>query len=292
MTRTEDFENLRPYLIRLAYRMLGSVAEAEDVVQDAWLRWQAAGEPHLDSPRAWFTKTCTRLCLDRFKSAQRTREEYFGEWLPEPILSDAHEKDRLDASLSMALLLTVQRLLPAERAAFLLHDVFGYKFDEVAEILEATPANCRQLAVRARRHLKGHELRSAADKITVQRLSEAFFRAVGDGDMDTLQSVLTEDVVMRTDGGGKAAAARYPLEGLSDVTRFLYKVFVAPTNPPLVEPRFIWFNGAPGAVLFQDGKPVSAFHFQVTGGRISAIFVQRNPDKLLRFTDRPEVNRC
>ncbi|MDH5525949.1 MAG: RNA polymerase sigma factor SigJ [Nitrospirota bacterium] len=285
-----DFENIRQHLIRLAYRMLGSVSEAEDVVQDAWLRWQSAGEPHLDFPRAWFTKTCTRLCLDRFKSAQRAREEYFGEWLPEPILTHAHERDRLDESLSMALLLTVQRLRPTERAAFLLHDVFGYTFDEVAEILELESANCRQLAVRARRHLKSDALRSETDQVTVQRLSEAFFQAIHDGDMDSLQSVLTENVVMRTDGGGKAAAAKHPLKGIAEVTHFLYKVFVAPTRPPSARPRFVWFNGAPGALLLQDGQPVSAFHFQVVDDRINAIFVQRNPDKLMVFNGFREAS--
>ncbi|MFQ5509236.1 MAG: hypothetical protein ACE5FN_07860 [Leptospirillia bacterium] len=131
-----------------------------------------------------------------------------------------------------------------------------------------------------------------ADKTTVQRLSEAFFGAIENGDMDALHALLTRDVVMRTDGGGKAAAARYPLEGVAEVTRFLYKVFVAPTHPPPVRPRYIWFNGAPGAVLFDGGKPVSAFHFQVTDGRIGGIFVQRNPDKLGRFADLAEAGHC
>lgn len=283
MTTAEDFERDRPYLTRLAYRMLGSVTEAEDIVQQAFLRWLSAGEPHLETPRAWFTRTCTRLCLDRLKSGQWTREAYVGEWLPEPILEPHSARQEIDESLSMALLLTVQRLRPSERAVFLLHDVFGYAFNEVAEILELNPANCRQLAVRARRHLGGERGRASADRDTVERLSRVFFEAIGTGDLSSLQSVLAEDVVLRADGGGKVAAARRPITGANDVARFLHGVFSKPTPKPDVTPRAFWFNGAPGAVLYDRARPVSAFHFQVEAGRIQGIYVQRNPDKLQAF---------
>ena len=284
-TTVEDFERERRYLGRLAYQMLGSAVDAEDVVQDTFLRWRDAGEPDLDSPRAWFTRTCTRLCLDRLKSAHREREQYVGEWLPEPLLADESESPKLDETLSMALILTIQRLRPAERAAFLLHDVFGYEFTEVAAILDLEPANCRQLAARARRHLERGERRVDADEHTIRRVSEAFFHAVGSGDLEGLRAVLAEDVVLRSDGGGKVAAAPHPIEGVDRVVRFLEKVLVRGGPKPPLDLRRAWFNGAPGFLVQEDGQPASAFHFQVVDGRIAGIYVQRNPEKLQGFRD-------
>lgn len=278
----DAFARERSYLVRLAYRMLGSVADAEDAVQDTYLRWQAAGEPVLDTPRAWFTRTCTRLCLDRLKSAHRTREQYVGEWLPEPFVDDSETRAVLDESLSMALLATIERLTPAERAAFLLHDVFDYGFDDIASMLDLSPANCRQLATRARRHLAGERVRAPRDADTVQRLGQAFFAAIRGGDITGLQAVLSEDVVLRADGGGKVSAARRPVEGRTAVLRFLAAIFMRGDTPgPEVRER--WFNGAPGMLIVDGERPVSAFHFNVRDGRIAGIFVQRNPDKLCGF---------
>ncbi|MFV0663064.1 RNA polymerase sigma factor SigJ [Denitromonas sp.] len=278
----EAFARERGYLVRLAYRMLGSVADAEDAVQDTYLRWQAAGEPALDTPRAWFTRTCTRLCLDRLKSAHRTREQYVGEWLPEPFVDDSETRAVLDESLSMALLATIERLTPAERAAFLLHDVFDYGFDDIASMLELSPANCRQLATRARRHLAGDRVRAPHDAGTVQRLGQAFFAAIRGGDLAGLQAVLSEDVVLRADGGGKVSAARRPVEGRTAVLDFLQAIFMR-GEAFRPEVREHWFNGAPGMLVFDAGQLVSAFHFEVHDGRIAGIFVQRNPDKLGGF---------
>lgn len=284
MTDVEEFEGERAYLEQLAYRLLGSVADAEDAVQETFLRWRGAGLPKLDSPRAWFTRTCTRLCLDRLKSAQRTREEYPGEWFPEPWLGgQAEDRSELDESLSLALLSTIQRLKPAERAAFLLHDVFGYAFGEVAEILQLQVSHCRQLAVRARGHLDRGAVRSDADPETVERLNRAFFGAIESGDLNGLREVLCADVVFRSDGGGKAPAALRPVEGAEKVLRLLKGIFLKAPTPTQVSLRWPWFNGAPGVLVLEGERPVTAFQFQVRGERIAAIFAHRNPDKLERF---------
>jgi RNA polymerase sigma-70 factor (ECF subfamily) len=278
---TLRFDEHRPYLLRLAYRLLGSVADAEDVVQETFLRWRTSGEPELRSPRAWLARTCTRLCLDQLKSAHHNRVAYVGEWLPEPLVEDDAEKERIDDSLSIALLLSIQRLRPTERAVFLLHDVFDHPFDEVAAILDLEPANCRQIASRARRFLGEPRVRAKADAEDVARIAGAFFAALDSGDLAALSSVLASDVVLRADGGGKAGAIPRPLFGSADVTRFLEAVFVRAR--PVVERREVWFNGAPGVLLLAGGKPDSAFHFDIADGRIRGIFVQRNPDKLAGF---------
>ncbi len=279
MTNAEDFEGERRSLERLAYRMLGSVADAEDIAQETFLRWRQAGQPQLDRPRAWFTRTCTRLCLDRIKSTERQRVEYIGEWLPEPLVEHG-DRQELDETLSMALLRTVERLPATERASFLLHDVFGYEFTEVAEILDLQPANCRQLASRARQHLRGDGQRQV-DEVTVRRLSDAFFAAIDSGNLEGLQGVLAEDVVLYSDGGGQVAASPVPVEGAAKVAKFFLKVYA---NEPAYELAVTWFNGAPGVVVQQEGRPVSAFQFEVLNGRIAGIYVQRNPDKLGVFS--------
>ncbi|MCR9245121.1 MAG: RNA polymerase sigma factor SigJ [bacterium] len=274
MTEVDRFESERQFLSRLAYRLLGSVADAEDVVQEAFLRWRSADRADVADPRAWLTRACTRLCLDRIRATKRQREQYVGEWLPEPLIEDGtHE---LDETLSMALLRTVERLPATERASFLLHDVFGYEFTEVAAILDLQPANCRQLAARARRNLRTGR-RRRVDATTVRRLSEAFFAAIGDGDLDRLHGVLAEDVVLYSDGGGKVPAARIPVVGVGKVANFFVAVFAREPDSDFDE---VWFNGAPGIVVRQAGRPVSAFQFDVVDGRIAGIYVQRNPDKL------------
>lgn len=285
MVDVEPFEEHRAYLVRLAYRLLGSVSDAEDMVQESFVRWHTAGRPALENPRAWFTRTCTRLCLDRLKSARHERRAYPGEWLPEPLVDEeqADGAGELDESLSMALLVTIEKLRPAERAAFLLHDVFGYPFAEVAEIVGLEPAHCRQLAVRARRNLRDDRSRGVPDGAAVQQLSDAFFRAVTAGDLAGLEAVLAEDVVLRSDGGGVVPAARHPIVGAASVARFFVRVFAAEAREHPFRSRSSWFNGSPGVVVYQGGRPVSAFHFDVADGRIAGIYVQRNPDKLGAF---------
>ena len=275
----DAFTTHRPALLRLAYQMLGSMADAEDAVQEAWLRWDRAGCPELERPGAWLTRTCTRLCIDRLRETRRERETYVGEWLPELLVEDPPpDRVELDDSISMALLHTLQTLRPAERAAFLLHDVFGHSFPEVAAILDKEPAHCRQLAVRARGRLHHREPSRKVDAEAVEELTAAFFTAIDQGDHEALHAVLTADVVLRTDGGGKVCATRRPIFGADAVARFFHRIF-RPAPRPLVQRR-IWFNGAPGTVLFDSGQPVSAFQIEVAGNRIAAIYVQRNPDKL------------
>ncbi len=279
---TLRFDEHRPYLQRLAYRFLGSVADAEDVVQETFVRWKASGEPELESPRAWLARTCTRLCLDQLKSAHRKRVAYVGEWLPEPLVEDPADKARIDESLSIALLLSIRRLRPTERAVFLLHDVFGHPFEEVAAILDLEPANCRKIATRARRFLGEPRVRAQPAPEEVTRISEAFFSALASGDVAALSSLLASDVVLRADGGGKVAAAPRPIEGAGAVVAFLEAVFIKTPHPD-IERRAVWFNGAPGVLLVSEGHPISAFQFEIADGRIENVWVQRNPDKLAGF---------
>jgi RNA polymerase sigma-70 factor (ECF subfamily) len=275
------FDEHREHLKRLAYRLLGSVADAEDIVQETFVRWKTSGEPELTSPRAWLARTCTRLCLDQLKSAHHKRVAYVGEWLPEPLLDEATDRERIDDSLSMALLISIERLRPTERAVFLLHDVFGHSFEEVAAILDLEAANCRQIASRARRFLGEPRVRAKTPAEDVVRISEAFFDALDSGDVAALSSVLASDVVMRADGGGKASAISRPLHGATAVLAFFKATFMRAR--PDFERRFLWFNGAPGVLLSKEGRPDSAFHFEIIDGQIQGIFVQRNPDKLVAF---------
>lgn len=278
---TLRFDEHRAYLTKLAYRMLGSVADAEDVVQETFVRWQTGGEPELVSPRAWLARTCTRLCLDQLKSAHHKRVTYVGEWLPEPLVERTAEKERIDESLSIALLLSIERLRPTERAVFLLHDVFDHPFDEVSAILDIDPVSCRQIASRARRFLEAGRVRARADVDEVTRISNAFFEALDTGNVAALTSVLASDVVMRSDGGGKANAVPHPIVGAGDVSAFLSAIFAR--GAPVFDREAVWFNGAPGVLLSAGGTPLSAIQFEILDGRIQNIFVQRNPDKLKGF---------
>ena len=275
------FDDHRTYLTRLAYRLLGSVADAEDAVQETFVRYKSSGEPELASARAWLARTCTRICLDHLKSHAHARTTYVGEWLPEPFFDEASDKGRIDESLSIALMLSIQRLRPTERAVFLLHDVFDHPFEEVAAILELEPANCRQIASRARKLLGEGRVRATPAAEEVARISEAFFAALDTGNVSALSSVLASDVIMRADGGGKANAVLHPISGAADVSAFFEAVFVRAR--PVFERRSVWFNGAPGVLLLAQGKPISAFQFHVVDGRIQDVFVHRNPDKLAAF---------
>jgi RNA polymerase sigma-70 factor, ECF subfamily len=281
----EQFEALRPRLLRLAYSQLGSLAEAEDVVQDAWLRLSRVDIAAIEDLGAWLVTVVSRLALDALGTARMRRERYVGPWLPDPLVGaaggDADPADRvtLDETVSHALLFVLERLSPAERTAFILHDVFGYSFDEVGDVVGRTPAAARQLASRARRHVVEQRPRQSGTPQEQQRAVEAFAVAADGGDLDALLAVLDPDVVMRSDGGGRVHAARKPLVGADRVSRAL--VALARKFAGQSEAHFVDVNGLPGLLMVnrEDGQ-VSVLAFTVDAARITTIHMQRNPDKL------------
>ena len=278
MPRPENtplFEAQRPRLLRLAYRMLGSVAEAEDVVQDAWLRWSEASG--IDSPPAWLTRVVTRLCLDRMKSARARREAYFGTWLPEPLLG-TEEPESIADDVTLTLMLALERLSPLERAAFLLHDVFEVSLGDVAAALGRDAAAVRQLAVRARRHVQEAKPRYTVEDAEAERIAQAFFNAARDGDTAALQDLLAEDVVIHSDGGGRVLAFRNPIRGIARVLR-LYAGLRRKFGNVATLLRPLRIDGLPGFVSIDCGV-LQTTALSIEDGRITAIYIVRNPDKL------------
>lgn len=281
----DDFESHRQFLIGVAYRMLGSLAEAEDIVQDAYLRWSASERGTVEHPRAFLARIVSRLCLDRMKSAAVRREQYVGTWLPEPLITPfgtplgAPAGEPLANDLSLALLLTLERLSPLERAAFLLHDVFDMDYSAIADTLGRTEAACRQLAARAREHVRDERPRFDASDESRTKLAEAFRTAIIGGDLDAFARVLAEDAVFYSDGGGKRAATLNPIYGKAKIMRFLRGISRkrAQLTPEQVED--VQLNGLPGFLLrTPDG--IETLAFDVAGDQIVAIYAIRNPDKL------------
>jgi RNA polymerase sigma-70 factor (ECF subfamily) len=276
-----SFDPLRPRLVRTAYRMLGSVADAEDVVQEAFIRWLSADRASVDLPEAWLRRTVMRLSLDVLKSARRRRETYVGPWLPEPVVEAEAEEEADDVTLP--LLLALERLSPLERAAFLLHDVFGVAFDEVAETLGRDEAAVRQLANRARSHVRESRPRFAVSREKGREIAEAFFAASRSGDMAGLQAILAADVIVHADGGGKRPAFHRIVEGLRDVLALhsglgrRYAVY-----PSKLE-RYAVINGLPGFVTREADGLLQTTALRIEDGRVTAIYVMRNPDKLARL---------
>ncbi|MEZ2333697.1 sigma-70 family RNA polymerase sigma factor [Mesorhizobium sp. RCC_202] len=269
------FEPLRPKLTRVAYRMLGSVADAEDVVQEAFIRWMKADHPAVRQPEAFLRRTVTRLCLDQLKSARRQRETYVGPWLPEPLV----EEDQVD-DVGLPLMLALERLSPLERAAFLLHDVFGLQFEDIAAEIDRDPAACRQLAARAREHIRQARPRFKVEKQRGLEIAEAFFNASRSGDMKALGAMLSADVAAHADGGGKRPAATEPVVGFDAVMR-QYAVVAAwlkDNRSKLIRLAFI--NGLPGFVTLEADGELQTTALDIEDGRITAIYVMRNPDKL------------
>lgn len=271
-----SFDQLRPQLIRLAYRMLGSVGDAEDVVQEAFIRWLDVDRDTVRAPEAYLRRVVTRLCLDQLKSARYRRETYIGPWLPEPVVEAAEEIDDFTLPLMMAL----ERLSPLERAAFLLHDVFGLDFEEIAGTIGRKPATCRRLASRARRHVRAARPRFPLSKERGLEIASAFFASSRSGDMQRLRSLLAEDVVAYADGGGKIPATPYPIVGLDEVMQLhsgLALVFVE-TRSRLLHYGFI--NGLPGFVTVEQDNILQTTALQIENDKVVAIYVMRNPDKL------------
>ena len=270
-----DFDPLRPRLIRVAYRMLGSMADAEDVVQDAFLRWLATDRDAVREPEAFLRRVVTRLSLDQLKSARVRRETYLGEWLPEPILEAEPVED-----VTLPLLIALERLSPLERAAFLLHDVFGLDFEEVAQSIDRDPAACRQLAARARTHVQSDRPRYTVEKSRGLELAAAFFKASRGGDMDQLQALLAQDVSVHSDGGGKRPAGYLPIFGIDNVMKLQRSLarLLEKGQSELVSYGFI--NGLPGFVTREADGILQTTALLIVNGAVHAIYVMRNPDKL------------
>jgi RNA polymerase sigma-70 factor, ECF subfamily len=269
---TEQFQELRPYLRRVAYSHLGSLSEADDVVQEAWLRLERSDASEIRDLRAWLTTVVSRLALDVLTSARAQREQYVGPWLPEPVVEPAED---LDESVSMALLIVLESLSPAERSAFLLHDVFGYSFDEVGRIVDRSPQATRQLASRARKAVESRRPRYPASDDEQRAVVEAFLAATREGDIAKLLELLDPDVVVTGDGGGLVPAVREVI-GAERVVH-MFQGFLK--RVASFDGRIVDVNGSPGAVTVA-GDDVSVMSFTLDGGRITAIDVVRNPEKL------------
>jgi RNA polymerase sigma-70 factor, ECF subfamily len=281
--RAEEFESLRPLLFSIAYRLLGSVAEAEDAVQETWVRFQAsAARPA--SARAFLSAVVTRVSIDVLRSARVRREEYTGPWFPEPLLEDPYQDPERAAeladSVSMAALLLLERLSPAERAVFVLREVFGFGFAEISAAVGRSEAACRQLAVRARQHMSAGRARFASGKVEQAELARRFLDALRDGDVGALRELLAADVQLSADSGGKAPKLGERVAGADKVARLLGGIvpeFVSTGGT--LEPRLV--NGQPGAVIRdRDGRVVAAFAFDIAGGQVQLIRAVLNPDKL------------
>ncbi|KWE51803.1 RNA polymerase subunit sigma [Burkholderia ubonensis] len=270
-----SFDPLRRLLVRVAYRMLGSVADAEDIVQEAFIRWMDVDRNEVRVPEAFLRRMVMRLCLDQLKSARHQRETYVGPWLPEPVVEEDEQED-----VTLPLMLALERLSPLERAAFLLHDVFGLEFDEVAATIRREPAACRQLAARARTHVREARPRFHVEKQRGVEIAEAFFAASRSGDMRALGALLAEDVSLHADGGGKRPAAGKPVLGFERVMKvhaYLAELFRNNAST-LVRAGFI--NGLPGFVTLEADGELQTTALEIEDGKVAAIYVVRNPDKL------------
>lgn len=275
------FETLRPQLLRVAYRMLGSTADAEDVLQEAWLRWSDTAHDMIRVPEAFLRRIVTRLCLDHLKSARVRREEYIGPWLPDPVV----ESDAIE-DVTLPLMLALERLSPLERAAFLLHDVFGESFDEIAASLGREPAACRQLAGRAREHVRAERPRFPVEREHGLEIAQAFFAASRGGEIGRLGQMLAEDVSLYSDGGGKRPAAGRVMNGLSEVTRAFAAIGRLMRGRATALISYSYINGLPGFVTREPDGMLQTTALLIEGDTIKAVYVMRNPDKLQHLERR------
>jgi RNA polymerase sigma-70 factor (ECF subfamily) len=284
-TETDVFEEHRPVLMGVAYRMLGRVADAEDVVQEAWLRWSGAERADVREPRAYLVRITTRLAIDRLRQVKARNEAYVGPWLPEPYLTDfedtvpdAAERAVLADSVSLAVMVVLESLSPLERAVFVLREAFGYPYADIAAMLDRGEAAVRQLAGRARKHVDERRPRYEVDPVRRRELTERFLAAAGNGDLEGLLALLAPDVRLVGDSGGKSRAPLRILESADNVGRFL--VGVAEKGVPDVSVRFLELNGGIAVLVLSEGKPDSVFQVDVYEGRIQSVYITRNPDKL------------
>jgi RNA polymerase sigma-70 factor (TIGR02957 family) len=287
----EIFEANRELLFAAAYRMLGTVADAEDAVQDAWLRWSAASRSDLTQPRAYLVRIITHIALNRLRAARARREAYVGPWLPEPLLTttgpDTAERAELAESVSLAMLVVLESLTPEERAVFVLHEVFGFALTEIATAIGRTDTSARQLMHRAREHVQARRPRFDVDAGQQREVTRRFLAAAAGGDIDELMLVLAPDVTLITDGGGKVRAALRPITGAAKVARFLAAISARPYLGIDVSDMAVdlaEINGSLGTLITAGGRPITAVTTVVAGGRITAIQLVANPDKLRGLT--------
>jgi RNA polymerase sigma-70 factor, ECF subfamily len=278
---------LRPLLFSIAYRMLGSASDAEDIVQEAFLRFhrETAAGTQVESPKSYLSAVTTRLCIDHLRSARVRRESYVGTWLPEPLLtdetSDAERHAETADSLSMGFLVLLESLTPVERAVFLLREVFEYDYDEIASVVSKSEENCRQIAVRARRQVQAGKPRFEASKAEREELARRFFRAAGEGDVESLVGMLAADVVAYADGGGKATAFPRPVHGRDKVLRLLQAGAARGARLSVSGIRLAEINGQPGAMFLDpDGVPVAALSLDIADGQVQTLHAVNNPEKL------------
>ncbi len=286
----DAFAQHRRLLFTVAYEMLGSASDAEDVVQETWLRWAKVDQSIVRDPRAYLVRIVTRQALNRLRTLSRRREDYVGEWLPEPLVTspDIGDDIELAESVSIAMLTVLETLRPTERAVFVLHEVFDTPYDEIAEAVDKTPAAVRQLAHRAREHVAARRPRMDVSRAEQEQAVERFLDALQSGDLQRLLDVLAPDVVLVSDGGGLVAAARRPIEGADQVARFLSRF---PTAAPGAQVHTVLLNGAPAARIDPLGAADTAVSLVVQGGRISRIYAVRNPHKLARLDTETLLTR-
>jgi RNA polymerase sigma-70 factor (ECF subfamily) len=286
MIETDLHPELRPLLFSIAYRMIGSVSEAEDIVQEAYLRYHRAQPADVENPKAYLSAVTTRLAIDHLRSARARREEYVGPWLPEPLVvdesaTDPSEQAELADSLSLAFLVLLERLTPVERAAFLLREVFAYPYDEIAEIVGKSEDNARQLVSRARRHVDEERPRFDVDRRAHEELTDRFLEATQNGDTEGLIELLAEDVYAYADGGGKAQAPRRLLHGREHIARFMVGIARPGRGIPAVTLHPVLVNGVPGRLARDaEGNAVAVLALDVADGLVTAVRIVANPDKL------------
>jgi RNA polymerase sigma-70 factor (ECF subfamily) len=286
--RLATFDQYRSLLFSIAYRMLGSVADAEDMLQETYIRWQQTRDDTIRSPRAFLVTIVSRLCINQLQSARVQREEYLGQWLPEPIVTDLGSDPmgiiKIDESLSMAFLVLLERLTPIERAVFLLREVFEYEYSEISAVLDQSEVNCCQILRRARQHVSAMRPRFEASAKKQNDLLQRFLEAIGTGDMEGLLALLSHDVVLHSDGGGKAVAVPNLVHGADNVIRGILGAFKRLLPKTLVR-RPARINGAPGVVSYLDGKPYSVVTLDVADWRVQAIYILTNPEKLAHLPE-------
>ena len=273
-----DFVDLQPRLFAVAYRMLGTVSDAEDIVQEAYLRWQRVDKSEVRDNTGYLIRITTRLCLDQLRAARSRRETYPGEWLPEPLVTD-DATERLDRDVSVALLLSLERLTPLERAAFLLHDVFEQSYEELADALDRSPVSCRQLVSRARKHVRSNKPRTQVDRRHGEKLIRAFFSAARSGDTATLSTLLAQDVHLHSDGGGKVLATLNPILGQDKVMRFFAGLARKYSGHQQLRWTICELNGQKSIVSREPDGLLQATSIEIEDSRITRIYITRNPDK-------------